>query len=146
MRLWSLHPRYLDRQGLLALWREGLLAQKVLQGVTKGYRNHPQLLRFKEQVDPVAAIAAYLRQVADEAACRGYRFDCTKLALADFVGTITVTSGQLDYERSHLLAKLQVRDQARYAELLTIAVPTPHPLFREVAGGVEPWEVITVRL
>ncbi len=49
MRLWSLHPKYLDRQGLLAVWREGLLAQKVLQGKTKGYKNHPQLKRFQQQ-------------------------------------------------------------------------------------------------
>lgn len=30
MRLWSIHQSYLDRQGLLAVWREGLLAQGVL--------------------------------------------------------------------------------------------------------------------
>ena len=36
MRLWSLHPRYLDAKGLVALWREGLLAQAVLKGQTKG--------------------------------------------------------------------------------------------------------------
>jgi hypothetical protein len=46
MRLWSVHPRYLDRQGLTAAWREALLAQKVLTGTTRGYRNHPQLVRF----------------------------------------------------------------------------------------------------
>ena len=43
MRLWSLHPKYLDKLGLLGLWRESLLAQKVLLGKTKGYKNHPQL-------------------------------------------------------------------------------------------------------
>ncbi|WP_368086417.1 pyrimidine dimer DNA glycosylase/endonuclease V [Nitrosomonas sp. Nm34] len=26
MRLWSIHPKYLDAKGLLALWREGLQA------------------------------------------------------------------------------------------------------------------------
>ena len=39
MRLWSLRPKYLDSQGLVALWREGLLAQAVLRGKTRGYRN-----------------------------------------------------------------------------------------------------------
>jgi hypothetical protein len=29
-RIWSLHPKYLDARGLVALWREGLLAQAVL--------------------------------------------------------------------------------------------------------------------
>ena len=41
MRLWSLHPAHLDRQGLIACWREALLAQKVLAGLTTGYRSHP---------------------------------------------------------------------------------------------------------
>ena len=27
MRLWSLHPKHLDPQGLVARWREGLLAR-----------------------------------------------------------------------------------------------------------------------
>ena len=74
MRLWSLHPRYLDAKGLVALWREALLAQKVLQGNTKGYRNHPQLSRFKQQIDPLAAVAAYLCEVQREAARRGYHY------------------------------------------------------------------------
>jgi hypothetical protein len=43
MRLWSLHPQYLDPQGLVALWREALLAQAVLRGKTRGYKHHPQL-------------------------------------------------------------------------------------------------------
>ncbi|MFP3165813.1 MAG: pyrimidine dimer DNA glycosylase/endonuclease V, partial [Nitrososphaeria archaeon] len=34
MRLWSLHPSFLDKQGILGVWREGLLAQKVLIGKT----------------------------------------------------------------------------------------------------------------
>ncbi|HKX52383.1 MAG TPA: pyrimidine dimer DNA glycosylase/endonuclease V [Nitrosospira sp.] len=37
MRLWTLHPRYLDTKGLVAAWREALLAQKVLSGLTSGY-------------------------------------------------------------------------------------------------------------
>ena len=75
MRLWTLHPKYLDRQGLLGLWREGLLAQAVLQGKTKGYRHHPQLARFQMHPDPVQAIAHYLREVHEEATRRGYNFD-----------------------------------------------------------------------
>ena len=79
MRIWSLHPRYLDRQGLTACWREGLLAQAVLAGRTRGYRQHSQLERFRAQPDPVAAVGAYLEAVAREAADRGYRFDVTRI-------------------------------------------------------------------
>jgi Pyrimidine dimer DNA glycosylase (EC 3.2.2.17)/DNA-(apurinic or apyrimidinic site) lyase (EC 4.2.99.18) len=60
MRLWSLHPKYLDKLGLLGLWRESLLAQKVLLGKTKGYKNHPQLIRFKKTEDPILYIGTYL--------------------------------------------------------------------------------------
>ena len=48
MRLWSLHPSYLDSAGLVALWQEGLLARKVLSSQTKGYIHHPQLHRFRK--------------------------------------------------------------------------------------------------
>jgi hypothetical protein len=75
MRLWTIHPCYLDAQGLVALWREALLAQKVLQGKTKGYRHHPQLIRFQSRLRPEAAIAVYLAAVLVEAQHRGYNFD-----------------------------------------------------------------------
>jgi hypothetical protein len=38
MQLWTLHPKHLDVRGLVALWREALLAQKILCGATRGYR------------------------------------------------------------------------------------------------------------
>jgi hypothetical protein len=36
MRLWSLHLKYLDAKGLVAVW--GLLAKKVSKEKTKGYK------------------------------------------------------------------------------------------------------------
>ena len=75
MRLWSLHPRYLDPQGLVALWREALLAQAVLGGKTRGYQHHPQLERFRALVAPRSAVSAYLKAVHAEAVIRGYSFD-----------------------------------------------------------------------
>ncbi len=142
MRLWSLHPRYLDAKGLVALWREALLAQKVLQGNTKGYRNHPQLLRFKQQQNPVAAIASYLYEVQLEADRRGYHFDAGKIALHSGVAKISVTEGQLKYEFAHLEAKLKVRDGAACMRLQKEKVVQTHPLFERVKGGVEAWEVV----
>ncbi|MEM2946822.1 MAG: pyrimidine dimer DNA glycosylase/endonuclease V [Candidatus Bathyarchaeia archaeon] len=79
MRLWSIHPKYLDAKGLVSLWREGLLAKKILEGRSKGYANHPQLLRFKMYEKPVMLIDAYLYQVYLEAKRRGYRFNKTKV-------------------------------------------------------------------
>jgi hypothetical protein len=141
MRLWSLHPAMLDRVGLVALWREGLLAQKVLLGQTKGYRFHPQLKRFQDCRDPVGAIGCYLRAVADEARVRGYSFDVTKIVKGKKAISIVVTDGQLEYELAHLLGKLQARDREKLRELKG-RVASPHPMLRIVSGKVEPWEVV----
>lgn len=142
MRLWSLHPMYLDTKGLVALWREGLLAKAVLEGKTRGYTRHPQLQRFRRAQDPVLAIAAYLRGVLEDAQTRGYRFDETKLPPAAAVASIPVTAGQIAYERQHLLDKLASRDTDRFAHLRAVDRPQPHPLFIVIAGPVEPWEVV----
>jgi hypothetical protein len=140
MRLWSLHPKYLDTKGLLALWREGLLAYHVLQGKTKGYRNHPQLNRFKEAENPVAVIEFYLTKVAEEAASRGYNFDRSKVPAANCGIQLNVTTGQLAYEFSHLRNKLQLRDPDRLVDFEMTVLPDVHPLFRIVEGEVAEWE------
>lgn len=143
MRLWSIHPRYLDAKGLVALWREALLAQKVLQGATKGYRNHPQLIRFRQTSNPLGAIASYLRAVADEADTRGYRFDRSKIARNRYRKTIAVSSGQLRYEFDHLLRKLEQRAPEKRELLLRLKTIQQHPLFHRVKGGMADWEVLS---
>jgi hypothetical protein len=140
MRLWSLHPRYLDARGLTAVWREGLLAQKVLQGRTRGYRHHPQLARFRAHPEPVALVATYLSHLAAEAQARGYSFDTAKIDPARTGQRVSVTRGQMAYEWAHLLAKLEQRDPKRAEALQSVAEPEPHPIFFLVAGEVEPWE------
>jgi hypothetical protein len=140
MRLWSLHPRYLDAKGLVALWREGLLAQAVLGGRTRGYRNHPQLERFREHADPVSAIGAYLRHVAVEAEERGYNFDRSKLPSKTTSIPLTVSDGQLRYEWQHLTAKLRDRDPARLDRFAADVSPDPHPIFTVVPGPIASWE------
>src|SRR5262249_33995182 len=113
MRLWTVHPRYLDPIGLVALWREALLARQVLLRRTDGYRHHPQLRRFQQQPNPVACINSYLAYVYDEATRRGYRFDGSKLGRARLSGRLFETSGQLGYEWQHLIQKLKRRSPAR---------------------------------
>ena len=140
MRLWSLHPKYLDPQGLVALWRETLLAQAVLRGETRGYRNHPQLERFKHHPAPLAAISLYLKAVHAEAQARGYSFDKSKIRPARKPATLAVTSGQMAYEWAHLMAKLKVRSPTLHLLRQAIEVPEAHPLFNVRAGEVESWE------
>ena len=142
MRIWSLHPEYLDTKGLVAAWRETLLAQKVLKGETRGYKNHPQLKRFKEQVDPVGAIAAYLRTIYREAVNRGYKFDSDKIATRNFNGRMFCTRGQLLYEWDHLKRKLESRDLRKYVEIRSIVEPKANPIFIIIEGGIEDWEVV----
>lgn len=141
MRLWTLHPCYLDSRGLVALWREALLAQAVLGGYTRGYTHHPQLRRFRDSPSPMAAIASYLHVVQCEAIVRGYHFNATKILSKRSAIQIVGTLGQLEYEWKHLAAKLRSRDPSWLANFITVSVPEPHPLFHLVPGSIAEWEV-----
>lgn len=140
MRLWTLHPQYLDAKGLVAAWREALLAQKVLAGRTRGYRHHPQLARFQAQPDPLAAIATFLAGLAEEAVRRGYHFDASKISRRRSSDRIPETKGQLCYEWRHLKAKLRVRSPQWGLRLRGLRMPEPHRLFRIIPGRVRDWE------
>lgn len=142
MRLWTLHPKYLDPRGLVAVWREALLAQAVLRGRTRGYRHHPQLIRFRSQPSQVGAIAEYLRVVHAEALTRGYSFAGARVSRAGSPGLIDVTRGQLEYEWKVLLSKLAIRDPELRTRLQRVSRPAPHPLFRIVPGPIEGWEKV----
>lgn len=142
MRLWSLHPQYLDTKGLVAQWREALLAQHVLLGLTKGYLNHPQLNRFKAHPHPVAAIGYFLSVVESEAKNRNYNFNALKIQSPEPTSLMTVTQGQVDYEWAHLLKKLQIRDPHRYEALHHRTTPQIHPIFTVIDGEIEPWEIV----
>jgi hypothetical protein len=140
VRLWTIHPRYLDTKGLVALWREALLAQKVLQGKTKGYRHHPQLIRFQKHSRPVAVLAAYLTAILKEAKARGYHFNGRKISRSRFYGTLVETDGQLLYEWRHLKRKLRKRDYQKYLVIRSIENPKPNPLFHIISGPCKDWE------
>ncbi|MFH2012907.1 MAG: pyrimidine dimer DNA glycosylase/endonuclease V [Pseudomonadota bacterium] len=140
MRLWSIHPKYLDTQGLIALWRETLLAKKVLQNKTKGYKNHPQLIRFKNHSSPLNAINIYLREILEESKRRNFKFDSSKIGSIRTVNKISVSSGQIQFEFECLLNKLKERDKIKYNLLKDKKRIETHPLFRNISGEVERWE------
>jgi len=145
MRLWSIHPKYLDKRGLVALWREGLLAKKVLEGKTKGYKNHPQLQRFKESKNPLLAINSYLYFVWKEAKKRGYNFRKGKISSGRIIlGKIPVTKGQIKFEFSHLFKKLEKRAQRKLEEIKKEEknFPEVNPVFYIIGGEIEKWEKI----
>ena len=138
MRLWTLHPQYLDPQGLVALWREALLAQAVLAGATKGYRHHPQLERFASHSSPLKAIGTYLLHVAQDASRRGYAFDSTKILQPGSRIRLAASSGQVSHEASHLTAKLAARSPVWLATLGQLQAP--HPMFKIAPGPIASWE------
>jgi hypothetical protein len=142
MRLWSIHPKYLDTKGLVALWRETLLAQAVLQGNTKGYKNHPQLDRFKRHPSPLSAIGTYLSAVHQHALVRGYDFDESKIGSPRTSSLIPVTKGQVKYERDWLLEKLKGRAPEQMGVIIYEEEMEIHPLFFLIEGEIESWEKI----
>ena len=142
MRIWSVHPKYLDAKGLVALWRETLLAKHVLQESTRGYKNHPQLLRFKKNKDPIDSINQYLAFVYEESVKRNYTFNRAKVDWSFRPTTILLHSDQLMYERTHLLGKLKIRDNMAFNRLYQTENPEPHPLFKIADGPIEEWEVL----
>ena len=142
MRLWTLHPKYLDVRGLVALWREALLAQKVFRGGTRGYKHHPQLIRFARTKNPPAALAAYLKAVHAEAVERSFNFNAAKIGRKKLRGEIKETRGQLLYEWRHLMRKLKTREPKRLRELMAVKNPAPHPLFKIIPGRVCEWEKV----
>ena len=141
MRIWSLHPKYLDSKGLVALWRETLLAKKVLEGKTKGYINHPQLHRFRSEDKPVELINQYLSRVFYEAESRGYCFDRTKIDWNFSNKHVQVTDEQMNFEKQHLLKKLKNRDLRFYNVLINSKDIEQHPLFEVKKGDIERWEI-----
>ena len=156
MRIWSLHPCLLDRRALVACWRETLLAQKVLRGLTRGYTNHPQLIRFRAHPQPLEAVAAYLSGLADEADARGYSFNRALIGAGEnsagkncadkeentyaSVALIPVPLGQLEYELAFLRHKVAGRDPEWEHRLSERLAACAHPLFEVVPGAIEPWE------
>ncbi|MBI9046571.1 MAG: hypothetical protein JEZ06_18920 [Anaerolineaceae bacterium] len=112
----------------------------MLEGKTRGYKNHPQLIRFKTHPEPLKAISFYLYEVYQEARSRGYNFDLSKVHHDGNTQTIPATSGQLDFEIRHLLKKLEKRSKKDYDFLIALENVAPHPLFEIGKGNIEDWE------
>ena len=142
MRIWSIHPKYLDSKGLVALWRETLLAKNVLEGKTVGYRNHPQLERFKNSKNPMDAINQYLCIVYDESVKRKFNFNQRKFCRVITPQNLTVNEGQITYEFGHLLKKIKKRDIGLYKKLKGTKHILPHPMFKIGKGNIEKWEIV----
>ena len=146
MRLWTINFKYLDAKGLVALWREALLAKNVLAGLTKGYKNHPQLDRFYAHENALEAVNAYLAEVYEEGRTRGYKFDAAKVGEFDArnLAKISVAHSQIEYKFAFLQKKLKSRDRVVYERNLSVKNIEIAGIFEEVTGGIEPWEKVKI--
>ena len=140
MRLWSINFNYLDSKGLVALWREALLAKNVLIGKTKGYKNHPQLERFKDTSFPEKYINNYLLEIYNESQNRNFNFNKSKIGETYILKPICVTENQVKYEFKHLQNKLKIRDNKKYISNLKITMPKTVNIFTIVKGPIAKWE------
>ena len=129
MRLWIVHPKYLDCKGLVALWRESLLARKVLKGRTMGWRHHPQLNKFRTHNNPPVAVNTYLLYILNESRNRCYKFDKRKIEKKFTRTRIKVKRKDVMEEFEVLKGKLKVRDPERYIRLLKIRKPELNSIF-----------------
>ena len=142
MRLRSIHPSYLDRQWLLAVRREWLLAKKVLAGKTKWYTQHPQLERFRKEKNPAQYIDAYLYHIYEEAKKRWYVFDESKINRARVQSKISITEWQIMYEFGRLQSKLKTRTPDKHKENKKEKSIQLHPLFMQISGPIASREKI----
>lgn len=144
MRLWSVRFDYLDNIGLIALWREALLAKSVLELKTKGYKNHPQLIRFKNFKYPLKAINTYLFYIFKESEIRNFNFDLAKIEYSaiDLSIKIPITQGQLNYELNLIKFKLKKRTPKYYEKIKDIRIAQPNDLFYATQGEIEIWEKV----
>lgn len=150
MRIWSISPSLLDSKRLNAQWREALLCRKVLEGNTKGYKNHPQFLRVKKHPQPFYFINMFLYYVWEEGNSRGYKYDREKLieGLGSVYGEplkpMEVTEEQLEYEFHHNQLKMDSQcDRYKANELLlkeSNVIPVNNFLFKVTEGKIEDFE------
>ncbi|MGV0439032.1 pyrimidine dimer DNA glycosylase/endonuclease V [Corynebacterium mastitidis] len=113
LRISSLHPNLVDSKSLVVYWREALLVQNVLRGLTRAYRNHPQLDGVRSYPDPVGAVCFHLHGLVDDTDQRGCRLnlDLVRLTVNSPRDVrLSMRSGGVAYERDLLLDKVTRRD------------------------------------
>lgn len=143
MLVWSIHPSYLEVKNFVALWSESLLAQNVLLGNTKGWVNHPQLIRFRKHEFPLQAIANYLHDVCDEAENRGYNFKLEKIQLPwQKIDKLQITMAGIEHEWQYFLKKMKLRNLKYFNKWKNNIEIKTHPAFKIIEGKIKDWEYI----
>jgi hypothetical protein len=139
MRIWTVHPRYLDVKGFVALWRETLLGMETLKKHVKcqhyiPWYKHPQLAPFKAQSDPILYISNYLYLVLEESRRRNYNFDGSKLDAIPYCENLPLIKASrevLVHEWLVCLGRYRVRSPKWFEEVKDISPleVDPHPLY-----------------
>lgn len=130
MRLLSIHPKYLDKHALIALWREGLLAQKALSDGASVGKDSVHLVNFKNKANPVRAIGSYLSFVAAEGAKQGCRLNHERILHPNFDnGFMEADAEQMVVEFEQLKARLKMRDKPKFKTLKDMRKIEANPVF-----------------
>ena len=134
MNLWSFHPKYLDEKGLRAVWQDALFAQNVLSGRIKDHRKYyPQLMKFNNYFEPLAAIGAYLGFIYDDGVERGIIFQEHKIMHRSKRENIfQVDRERLEDEFEQYKRKMQTVSMLQTAKLRQVSKVEPHPIFEVV--------------
>lgn len=149
MRIWSFHPKYLDKQGLSRAINEGIAGNKALRKTGEGYppswEKHSQLERFKTTAIPGIYSQLYLDRLF-MIKYNSWMLETNQEPFFDDIENpypkLKVTIGQLKYEWQRYLKKISKRSPKLYEELKSIELPEPHPLFNIIDGDVESWEKV----
>lgn len=161
MRVWSIHPAYLDTKGLVASWKEGIQGLNALRNPRKPngkwamFAHHPQLIRFKRFENPELCLSEYLHFIADEADRRNYNFNRNLILprLDENPYQIWITCGQLIYEWDFLSHKVTCRtgfweygkptiNGKSTVETIASWSCVVHPMVVLIPGDIECWEKV----
>ena len=140
-RIWSLHPKYLDGIEIFFLWRNCIMAKKILDGTEKVNRKFPHLARFESSSNPIGAINIYLSEVYKIASTHGKNFKLDKFDDSFKDISLNVTKGQMEYEVELFKKKLRNRSSDTNALIFKIKIIEPNPLFKVVEGNKEAWDI-----
>jgi hypothetical protein len=141
MRIWSIHPKYLDSKELLNLWNETIQAKNEFLTKFSGHFSNKQLERFLDLKNPLEAINSYMSSIYREAVKRDFSVDDSFMDW-DFDDSIQipVTAGQISHEISKLKSRLRERDEKKLQKLNGRTFLELHPIFYSVPGTIEEWE------
>lgn len=153
MRLWTIHPKYLDGKRLTSQWKEGIQMMHIWKEIGEnpepakrlGYVSHPQVRRLSNLLVADSGLISlllhqHLTAVHEESVQRSYSFN--KKLIDDLAPDcknapkVYVTMGQVAYEFALMATKNNEWSQKVAIDPYMLC----NPIFQVVSGSIESWE------